>query len=491
MKKTLSEIADILYRKNVNYGTHFIDPSKPNPNGDEKPPKDLYIKIPKSNNEKVNRTNLELVLSPIYTYVLYLENKTYKKGYTLIPIATTNKIMLAIFGNKMKISRTIDKMIEMNIIVVEDPTSAFDKGKNSHCRIYKFYWENAEKLIEFCKKNNIEPKEINSSKLDEEFEDQFDDDYEDRYDNYGEESEESDESGEATEQEKDEDLFDAEAYARTYKRKKDVRFTSGVRFNKPNELSRAQFERVLVKCLETNYSYLKEYYQTCNEINEKFYKDDEDLKIRLRIKFRWTKKNTITKIKLRGCCALNNYKKCDRETIKEKYGFDKEYDITSSVPRITYLLNKKEWKDQNYDFYSEIYKKMYNKYPTHEEREAIKKLHMRAYFEKSDETLIRNALRKMRLEGIVLSKKEEEDFKDKLIKLRKAVIEVEGGKLYGNYIFVAETFVYLDVLHLMLIFGCKAWLLFDCFYYKEADVKGKYKWKIDDLLKFSAKKFIC
>ena len=73
MEKSLSKIADILYRKAVNYNTHFIDPDEPNPNGEEDPP-ELFIKVPKSNNEKLNRSNLENVLMPIYAYVLYLEN---------------------------------------------------------------------------------------------------------------------------------------------------------------------------------------------------------------------------------------------------------------------------------------------------------------------------------------------------------------------------------------------------------------------------------
>lgn len=288
----------------------------------------------------------------------------------------------------------------------------------------------------------------------------------------------------------DEDLFDAEAYARTYRRKEEVRFASDVRFYKPKELTRDQFEKVLLKCLEVNFPYLNEYRQTCHKINEEFYKNDEDLKIRLRIKFRWTKKNIVTKIKLRGCCALNNYKKADRQAIKDKYGFDHEYDIKSSVPRVTYLLNKKEWKDQSYDFYKEIYKKMYpGKECSPEDREAIKKLHMRAYFSNKD-SYISSALRKIRFEGIVLNKDEEHDFIEKLRKFRNAVKEVEGGKLYGNYIFVAETFLYLDVLYLLLNFGCKVWLLFDCFYYREADIKGKYDWTVDELLRFSAKKLI-
>ena len=117
---------------------------------------------------------------------------------------------------------------------------------------------------------------------------------------------------------------------------------------------------------------------------------------------------------------------------------------------------------------------------------------MRAYFEKSNDSMIRNALRKIRLdEEREPSKEEELEIKETLIKFRNAVIEVEGGKLYGNYVFVAETFVYLDVLNLLLLFGCKAWLLFDGFYYKEPEVKGKYNWTIEDLLRFSAKKFIC
>lgn len=488
MGKSLSELADVLYRKSVNFNTHFIDPEEPNPNGEEKPPK-FVISKPKSNNEKINKINQERVLGPIYTFALYLKNKTYQKGYTLIPIGTTSKVMLSIFGNAMKISRSIDKMIAMKILASEDESYSFNKGRYSHCKIYKFYWENAKKLIEFCDKNNIEPKKVDKSKLSEELEDAIREDY-DPYDDIFE-SEDSD-YGVMVDDHID-DTFDVENYARSYKRRKDVRFTSGARFKKPNELTRAQFEKVLLKCLEMNFPYLNDYRQTCNEINEKFYKDDEDLKIRLRIKFRWTQKDTITKIKLRGCCALNSYKKSDRPAIMKRYGFDKEYDITSSVPRITYLLNKRVWLDQSYDFYTEIFKKMYpDRECTPEDRESVKKLHMRAYFEKSNDSMIRNALRKIRLdEEREPSKEEELEIKETLIKFRNAVIEVEGGKLYGNYVFVAETFVYLDVLNLLLLFGCKAWLLFDGFYYKEPEVKGKYNWTIEDLLRFSAKKFIC
>ena len=338
MKKTLSEIADILYRKNVNYNTHFTDPDKPNPNGEEKPPKFKIIE-PKSNNAKVNKSNQEKVLSPIYTYMLYLENKSYRKGYTLIPIGTTNKIMLAIFGNSMKVSRSIEKMVEMNILAYENESYSFNKGKYSHCKTYKFYWENGAKLIKFCKLNNIKPKEINDAELSEEYEEEYAEEFDEDYENDYEE----DNDGQAAEHVGQEDSFDAEAYAIKYERRKDVRFTSGVRFNKPNELTRAQFEKVLLKCLDMNLPYLDEYRRICNEINEKYYKDNDDLKIRLRVKFKWTKNDTITKIKLRGCCALNNYKKCDRPAILNKYGFDKEYDITSSVPRVTYLLNKKEF----------------------------------------------------------------------------------------------------------------------------------------------------
>ncbi len=64
----------------------------------------------------------------------------------------------------------------------------------------------------------------------------------------------------------------------------------------------------------------------------------------------------------------------------------------------------------------------------------------------------------------------------------------KNRRFYEKY--VAETFLYLDALALLLSLGCKAWLLFDCFYYKEAEVKGKYDWTIEELLRLAAKKLI-
>ena len=75
------------------------------------------------------------------------------------------------------------------------------------------------------------------------------------------------------------------------------------------------------------------------------------------------------------------------ETSREKYldsvfGKDnwKEYDRTASVPTITYLFNKGEWKSNNYDFYGEFAKALLGDNYSEQDRKDIKKLFMLCYF---------------------------------------------------------------------------------------------------------------
>ncbi len=49
-------------------------------------------------------------------------------------------------------------------------------------------------------------------------------------------------------------------------------------------------------------------------------------------------------------------------------------------------------------------------------------------------------------------------------KLRRALEQVLGKKRYGNFIFLAESCIYIDVLQYLLKTGYKVWLVFDCFY---------------------------
>lgn len=157
-----------------------------------------------------------------------------------------------------------------------------------------------------------------------------------------------------------------------------------------------------------------------------------------------------------------NVKKSDRPKILQQYGFDKEKDVKSSVPRLTLSLNSGEWVSEIEDF--DLYKEIHNycepniKFDDNE-REAIKALFMRAYFDSSPENVAYHTWNVMNQDNI-----SEQVVRDKMKDLRKAVEKVCGGRTYGNYIFFVESCVYLGALDYLLALGHKVWLLYDCFY---------------------------
>ena len=46
---------------------------------------------------------------------------------------------------------------------------------------------------------------------------------------------------------------------------------------------------------------------------------------------------------------------------------------------------------------------------------------------------------------------------------RKAIVEAEGGKLYGSEIFYVESCVYLMTLYDLVTSGHRVWQVYDCF----------------------------
>ncbi len=166
-----------------------------------------------------------------------------------------------------------------------------------------------------------------------------------------------------------------------------------------------------------------------------------------------------------------NVKKSDRPKVLKKYGFDKEKDIKSSVPRLTLSLNKDEWVSEKEDF--DLYREIHDYCEPDvdfddDEREAIKALFMRAYFDNSPENVAYHTWNIMNQDNI-----SENDVKDKMKLLRAAVEKVCGGKTYGNYIFFVESCVYLGALDYLLALGHKVWLLYDCFYCSGPDAVDK------------------
>ena len=382
----------------------------------------------KESSAKGAETKLKNKLSKVLAFIDLVKHKRFKTGCTVMPISVTNKDNLAIWQNEKGVSRAIDFMIEIGLISVESDKYQFGAyyEKDNKSKTYRYYKENEDKLKEYCEDHDIQMfivknKVYNMSELKK---------------------------------------------LHTGIDKSKVRFASRLKLIKPIELSRAEFEKQLTLCLYENYPALRFHIVKTNEINEKYYKDYPEFRIRFQPNFTWSEDELyVSGIGIRATNSLTNLKKENRKEVLKEYGFILEKDINASVPRMTLSLNSGHWIDESQDMYELIYRVIEpTGLFTKEKREAIKKLHMRAYFDSGDKSVGHHTWLTMEQNGI-----DREDVCDKMSEFRNAIIKAEGGKLYGSDIFYVESCVYLMTLYDLLSAGHKVWQVYDCFYSSGSD----------------------
>ncbi len=384
--------------------------------------------IIKESKAKGAETKLKNKLSKVLAFIDSVKHKRFKTGCTVMPISVTNKENLAIWSNEKGVSRAIDYMIEIGLIGIENDKYQFSAyyEKDNKSKTYRYYKENEDKLKEYCKAHDIQMyvvknKVYNTSEL---------------------------------------------KNVHTGIDKTKVRFASRLKLIKPIELSRAEFEKQLTLCLYENYPALRFHIVKANEINEKYYKDYPEFRIRFQPNFTWSDDGLyVSSIGIRATNSLTNLKKENRKEVLQAYGFTFEKDINASVPRMTLSLNSGHWIDETEDIYKLIFHILEpNSICSNETREAIKKLHMRAYFDSGDKSVGHHTWLSMYQDGIL-----RDDVCDKMTEFRNALIEAEGGKLYGSEIFYVESCVYLMTLYDLLSAGHKVWQVYDCFYSTGSD----------------------
>lgn len=377
----------------------------------------------KESKAKGAETKLRNKLGKVLAFINSMKYIRIKEGCTLMPISVTNKENLAIWGNEMGVSRGIAYMIEIGLISIENDKYQFGAyyEKDNKSKTYRYYKENEDKIKKYCEDHGIEMFVVKNK------------------------------------------VYNTSELKKLHKGidKSKVRFASRLKLIKPIELSRAEFEKQLTLCLYENYPALRFHIVKANEINEKYYKDYPEFRIRFQPKFKWSDDGLyVSGIGIRATNSLTNLKKENRKEVLKEYGFILEKDINASVPRMTLSLNSGHWIDESQDMYELIYRVieptgMFTK----EKREAIKKLHMRAYFDSGDKSVGHHTWLTMEQDGI-----EREDVCDKMSEFRNAIISAEGGKLYGSDIFYVESCVYLMTLYDLLSAGHKVWQVYDCFY---------------------------
>ena len=382
----------------------------------------------KESQAKGAETKLRNKLSKVLAFIDLVKYKRFKTGCTIVPISVTNKDNLSIWENEKGVSRAISYMIEIGLLSVESDKYQFGAyyEKDNKSKTYRYYKENEDKLKEYCKAHDIQMyvvknKVYNTSEI---------------------------------------------KNVHTGIDKTKVRFASRLKLIKPIELSRAEFEKQLTLCLYENYPALRFHIVKANEINEKYYKDYPEFRIRFQPNFTWSDDELyVSGIGIRATNSLTNLKKENRKEVLKEYGFILEKDINASVPRMTLSLNSGHWIDETEDIYKLIFHILEpNSICSNETREAIKKLHMRSYFDSGDKSVGHHTWLSMYQDGIL-----RDDVCDKMTEFRNALIEAEGGKLYGSDIFYVESCVYLMTLYDLLSAGHKVWQVYDCFYSTGSD----------------------
>ena len=442
---TLEEIADrLIDRKDYDFTANRID---------WEPKRADHYTLPvftiTESTAKGAEAKLRTKLSKVLAFIDSIKHKRYKTGCTIIPISVTAKDNLAIWSNKMGVSRAIDYMIEIGLLELEDDKYQFGAyyEKDNKSKSYRYYKENEDKIKEYCKERGIEMFVVQNAVYSM-----------DEIQNVHSDIDHS-----------------------------KVRFASKLKLIRPMNVSKAEFEKQLTLCLYENYPGLRFHIEKANEINEKYYKKYPEFRIRFEPNFTWSNDDLyVSRIGIRATNSMVNIKKNDRKEILKSYGFTLEKDINASVPRMTLSLNEGHWMDESTDIYELIYRHMEPSGDfTQEVREAIKKLHMRAYFDSSEKQVGHHTWLSMDQDNI-----EKQDVCDKLADFRNAIIKAEGGKLYGSDIFYVESCVYLMTLYDLLSSGHCVWQVYDCFYSSGDEDQELFEFMISNGVKRNFEEFL-
>lgn len=396
--------------------------------------------VPKSRSGACTKKTLGKVLA----FIDMVKYKRLAHGCTIMPIATTNKKFISICGSQRNASNLIKFMIKLGLLAEEDTTYQFNAMQEEYnkSKTYRYYYDNEQKIQKYCEENNINKYTIKNSR----------------------------QSHIHTVVEK----FKIENFEEDQ-----VKFSSHLHLLKPDNYSITQFENYIENILYQNYPSLAHYQELADYINETYYANCPEMAITFTPHYTWNKGNkAIVKIGIRATNTLVSAKKDKddnenfdgfyKEDILKKYGLNLAKDVSSSVPRITLSLNTGHWISEDQDIYELIYREydtVVEKFA--EVRPAIKKLHMRGYF---DSPSLLGVHTRMAMKNVT----DKDEIDNEMRRYQNAIIAAEGGKLYGNEIFYHESCIYLDVLYELLKDGYTVWQCYDAWYARKKGITQEY-----------------
>lgn len=388
------------------------------------------------------QASLKGQLSKVLAFIDLNKQRRFSDGLTVMPIATTNKRLISIWGSPKEVSRAIQFMCRIGLLAKYDDSYQFNAfyNKDNKCKQYVYNYNTEQQIKEYCSNNNINKYQITNTTI--------------------------------------VDIFAVKdiPFEQT-----EVRFSSKLHLLKPDNWTTTEFENYLMSCLYANYPQLLHYQELADNINRTFYADDYDRQISFKPKFTWNKGNkAVTKIGIRATNSLVSAKKehsndeppnnmLYKDDVLNRYGLKYEFDVKSSVPRITYALNKGIWLENDIDLYKIMYKKFTKICPSEQlewnetTRNIFKSFHMNGYFD-TEAKLSAHLKRQVSMKAEKYDTKEWADLEYVMKAYRESIIQTIGELKYDSEIFFHESCIYMDVTYSLLKKGIDVWQQYDCWY---------------------------
>jgi hypothetical protein len=439
--QTFQEVYNIL-KMDVELDTtkrHFEKPQRP----------DREVSINLNLPTKLDKYT-KTTLSQILAFIDLKKRRRFVDGNTVMPISCTNDYLKLLTGSTRQTSRLIQKMKRLGLIVTSNNTYRFNaKYKRfNRCKIYIYSAESEKAIVEFCKNNNIKKASIKQQKA---------------------------------------PIVINKIIENINFKENEIRINSKLNLVKPTNVSRAEFEKFLMFHLYNNYKQLGDYQKKVDSINETYYKDDPDRRIKFNLRTTWSTNkrfNTerVTKIGIRATNSLVSTKKnwepgdenknvVHRSEVLKQYGLENgyEYDVKSSVPRVAYLINFGEWLDDDIDLYYLIFLNLVKQNPekyshiewNEENRKVFKSFFMRGFFD--TEAKIAGHIARELSTRIKYDPKDWGDLETTFKDYKKAITATIGPSL-DSEIFLHESCIYIDVQQQLLLRGYNNVQVYDGFY---------------------------
>lgn len=113
----------------------------------------IPFNIPKTRKQ----TPLKVQFSKVLAFIDLNKQRRFSDGLTVMPIATTNKRLISIWGSQKNVSRAIKFMCNIGLLAEYDDSYQFKAyyGKDNKCKQYVYNYDTEQQVKEYCKDNNI------------------------------------------------------------------------------------------------------------------------------------------------------------------------------------------------------------------------------------------------------------------------------------------------------------------------------------------------